>query len=1545
MLIKKLSLNNNPEDVNNCSLICAKNIILSDSGNSIVNEPGLLSKFYIHDANTKIVGTISCNEEVVVITATYVNNYINHSNIYRLKKDGTVVEYDNENGANWLYHGGIVHGDFTYNINNELVICIAEYNGSTLDYIPLYSINLDDPTNWITSDAHVLTFDRTCNIYPSNIVNSDNSINPTKFGMYQFYIRYKLNETDDIDNRDVWSEFYTLGAPVLIGQSNIKSDDFYYKYSTDSAIYVQPSDSYVCKIKNIRLFNKVNYNLSCIYDEGVPAYLALRCYLEFDQKMSYKEMQIAYSIKTNTSTEYRYFEEPFKIESGLFKFDFSNTSAIESLSSLKTDTIENQFQFEIPYNVRCLTNKENRIYIANYDVIGKDNLKTFSDSNYEIGYISSYEGNTSYSYCNVRFKYNDVDYELLGCISQECNDLNNVDFTEFIYCKNIIDTDCDYLKINKSNGICTHANGDNTIINIENYEYNNIKIKGSTSTITTLIPGEIYKFYIHFIYKDGSIAGGVELKNRNTTFIKDGIETDIRDLNISNNKYYYEEVNNAIDNDFNQYISRGYFGYYENLIGDSLFKAPLKDDRRISVYIKNVSIPEHCIGYFLSYEHIDNPCNYGMCLYSNCEDMSFTNVIESSRVDEPVLTQFVDNVCIPSENMQIYKTDDRLTGIHGIRLSDKYDINKIRYTYDRITNKKIHDFLPNYFYSKKFKDIDVDVKYNMNCYGFSLGTLATTDTGDNRNWYLDTSVSCNTIKGNINVLGYNYEDYTLKSISNLNYYSSNIQLAEYFNLGRESTIVSDEQFNELEQGAGYLIQNNRNIYTNKLAKLISMGYKHIPSSSTVSEYNYNFIIPETLNGYLNNIDIISTNKNGVYFKEAEMNENPKWDDCEEYTYAKLKHIKKSNNYTYTIRTARNFSATKYYNSYSIFNYGSYLRLGYTMPVYNVTRATINKLPTMYNHISTIGNITFSDSNDYVGYVYDGYNVIVHDYYKFFSIPVISPFLLYQTSTSSWHDYHTMNLLQINDYPFYVHTVKGYTLHYDPYKKLNKENVIKFAPSLDWLGLRLLSFADGGTTLEKTKQIIGLHFSDFGAEPYIKLPFLMDSDKFTLDDSFEYIFPEPQDGTDAIYGKFIYNATNTLSSNVLRRSLQIKDESLTSDEWITFPIDEYKIITENKGKVNNLKTVGNLLIVHCEHSLFRFDTTIGLKTNDNDINIVMPDTFDVNYTEITTSQKGFCGIKDQFACSVGEWGYIWFDEDHKELYSYNNNSLNSLNTSIDYFIKHARDISSVRLGVDKFNDRLLFTFNCADGWFTFSYSFKTGAWLSMHDYSVLHLANAYIQTKEELYLINSDKSPTSMYVFDNYNYNPGDYYPLSKFDDNVFPTYYNSTTNINDSYFDIIFNSNNKVNAKYKKEDPLYYMSNVLGSGNDGDSTIKQLDSIKYICRELGKNNSFSFNITANKNYCGDKLYIYSEETKTPIYDISSVENTPAKNQFNNYTKPYWEKGIWNYNYFRDNKNSNIDTSDTRSLIYGRFIVARFIIDNNRYRFVEFEDVLPILNKY
>ena len=52
-----------------------------------------------------------------------------------------------------------------------------------------------------------------------------------------------------------------------------------------------------------------------------------------------------------------------------------------------------------------------------------------------------------------------------------------------------------------------------------------------------------------------------------------------------------------------------------------------------------------------------------------------------------------------------------------------------------------------------------------------------------------------------------------------------------------------------------------------------------------------------------------------------------------------------------------------------------------------------------------------------------------------------------------------------------------------------------------------------------------------------------------------------------------------------------------------------------------------------------------------------------------------------------------------------------------------------------------------------------------------------------------------------------------------------------------------------------------------------------------------------------------------------------------------------YNYFRDNKNSNIDTSDTRSLIYGRFIVARFIIDNNRYRFVEFEDVLPILNKY
>ena len=84
----------------------------------------------------------------------------------------------------------------------------------------------------------------------------------------------------------------------------------------------------------------------------------------------------------------------------------------------------------------------------------------------------------------------------------------------------------------------------------------------------------------------------------------------------------------------------------------------------------------------------------------------------------------------------------------------------------------------------------------------------------------------------------------------------------------------------------------------------------------------------------------------------------------------------------------------------------------------------------------------------------------------------------------------------------------------------------------------------------------------------------------------------------------------------------------------------------------------------------------------------------------------------------------------------------------------------------------------------------------------------------------------------------------------------------------------------------------------------------------------------NRRYSGDKLLIYSDETITGELNINCDD---GHNEFNNYKYPYWDKGKWNLNYFRNNvcTNTKPTTSDTQSLIYGKYFVIRFIFNNNR----------------
>ena len=123
-----------------------------------------------------------------------------------------------------------------------------------------------------------------------------------------------------------------------------------------------------------------------------------------------------------------------------------------------------------------------------------------------------------------------------------------------------------------------------------------------------------------------------------------------------------------------------------------------------------------------------------------------------------------------------------------------------------------------------------------------------------------------------------------------------------------------------------------------------------------------------------------------------------------------------------------------------------------------------------------------------------------------------------------------------------------------------------------------------------------------------------------------------------------------------------------NRWKNFQVEAYKRITENKGAITNIVAAGTLLIVHTEKSMFVFNVDNTLKTQDKDVQMLMPDVFEVNYQEVFTTERGFAGFQDFISYSVGSYGYIFYDSNAKVIYRYDNNSIAEITTGIINYIR-------------------------------------------------------------------------------------------------------------------------------------------------------------------------------------------------------------------------------------------------------------------------------------
>lgn len=372
--------------------------------------------------------------------------------------------------------------------------------------------------------------------------------------------------------------------------------------------------------------------------------------------------------------------------------------------------------------------------------------------------------------------------------------------------------------------------------------------------------------------------------------------------------------------------------------------------------------------------------------------------------------------------------------------------------------------------------------------------------------------------------------------------------------------------------------------------------------------------------------------------------------------------------------------------------------------------------------------------------------------------------------------------------------------------------------------------------------------------------------------------------------------------VIRRSDVITNESV-ENKWRKFRPEQYKIITENKGPIINIIGVGGYLIAHCEHSMFVFNRDSSMRTEDKDVQLIIPDAFDIDYVEMFTSTRGYAGIQkvNQFVCS--NYGYIFYDSDAHKLYRFDENNLDEITPGFKNLFKH--DIVDINFAIDERNERMICLgkakIDNKTKHFAISYSFNGKYWLSTHSYWYDDCFN----TKNNSYFINNQIIESSV---DKFNLDKfGDYTNIIDDNTNIFKTEL-TIEGKPCSFVDVVFNNDN--------------IDKVLN----------------YI--------SYSVNKATDDNYSGLRLLIYTNCCYSDYIDISVPKKT-----MKDYKHPYYKYGSWIFNWFR-NKIANIGTKnpiirgngklhpDTKfittkrlndALVVGKYFVIRFIFYSNDKR--------------
>ena len=1465
----ELNLNRHPKAHKNKSLVYAENMKLSNDGAVLENEESIKINNYINDVLTdyynefKIIYIIPCNTELVLFVKGSENN---NFQIWRYREktsnytENISIFYNKE----IPYNGGSFSGTFTYTSNDSLIIAFCEYpENNNQDFMsPMMTINLGTFTKGYTNKSNTNHLkcrwestinefnDRDLETYKLPIcpeVSLPQITNVSNIKGNSYIGTYYVYIRYKINKYD-YTQWFNIGYPII---NEFKQDTTLHEKVTTNAKNEPDGETLIndVDLKGAYATNRI-CKLTTYINQNVD--LINNCLnIKIQHKdILYNYCQIGFICISKTYTKY-FVTNDIKLNE-----DIIVSTNIDNIK----EEIFNTNIYENYFNVKNIINKDNKLYISNYKTtnnnknLNVDDIKLTLET-FEI--ITEYEEDET----SKDIVINDINFKEEDILKTYESSINVYD-----YDNNEYKAETEHVKL----------------ISLPYYfKFNNIEIKSKYAKYKNN-SGETAKFKVEDIFI-GVIERNIHsMFNGGNPGYKTTLIKVLDEVIIENESYYKNKIaynfkyNVDVGGSTMSFIHEPLNIYFLNDDGDIIDTIDLNSIRSKLIITKDI-----------------NPEDYSKdkIYYRNTLDNKINNNVLTGLCKGEIYDFYIHFIDIYGNITNGYKLKNKSNQILiGEYLSEPKNFRKAAF-----------------FIDKKYNNI-VAFNANENC-------VIKTENGDDINitgyWgqFLNEADELDIYK-NIKVDG-KIVDVVLGTYGNvenaINRYKEEFEpllhLPDSIRYSLKWGDILDYIPNELIRFIDY--KNSQNDLFFKTPKLIcekgdiQLGLKvEINDITKYGDYVGYFISHKklektyVLQGFgtknqINNIILNDKFKSGNIVKVYDIKNNVDWnvylkDKCSIQedvihkngfeTYINLLNKLAYANNGQLDRIDRQ---TTLYLSESIKEFN-----GYPEDNNNVIRGTDgvkyleilninnNKYVNSDNKLYRLGNIEKNTCiiNKGLNGKYDKHLAI-----KYGNEEEGVNNLLSDTGLGTYGDVYLYEIFGFFDY--------------------------------DNLGLYLSQSAKFHDIYNKKITNVGNkeYYDKIGTDIFYEVITTLNLFNYKISNIYDtwinfYNVFDKDDGYLKEFNRTIY------------RSAVISDESRTNN-WRWFENDAYKNIEENKGNITNLLAIGNYLYVHTEHSLYAFSEDNTLSMNNQNLQVATPDIFETEYKEVFISSLGYGGLQDKDAWVSGQFGYIWFNNDTKQILKVYGNSMDIISNDIKEWLENC-NILNVRFANDIKNNRILMNIKIQMLYYNqnvekdiiLSYNILSKTFISLHDYSFNNTYN----TKNNLYFLDNNINITK-FIEDNYG-----------------------------------------KNIDKEKQYKVYFIINKYYN------TVKYLENIVYKLRKrniksdinmlqyVDINDFINFPVEQRLlSYSGKNIRVFNDLVDTDWLDCNTDNDGKLpNNEIKDFNKPYWNLGNWNFNYLRDINNHN---ANPEARLFGNYFVISFDFGNVD-TLIEFENLDVQLTK-